>query len=61
MLDSVLIARQKYLRPGGLMVPNQCSILLAAIQDEELLKESVDFWDDIYGETRRILEVSLQG
>merc|ERR1711939_1298806 len=49
MLDSVLVAREKYLRLGGLMVPNQCSILLAAVQDDALIADKVDFWDDIYG------------
>lgn len=49
MLDSVLVARDLYLRPGGLLVPSQCSILLAGIQDAEYLSESIDFWDDVYG------------
>ena len=49
MLDSVLVARDLYLKPGGLLVPSQCSILIAGIQDEEYLRESVSFWDDIYG------------
>jgi protein arginine N-methyltransferase 3 len=49
MLDSVLVARDLYLKPGGLLVPSQCSILIAGIQDDEYLKDSINFWDDVYG------------
>lgn len=49
MLDSVLVARDLYLRPGGLLVPSQCSILLAAVQDDTYLSESINYWDDVYG------------
>lgn len=49
MLDSVLRARDRFLKPDGLMVPSQCSILLAAVQDHDFVKSSVDYWDSVYG------------
>jgi protein arginine N-methyltransferase 3 len=33
MLDSVIHARNKYLAPDGLMLPNSCSISMMAIGD----------------------------
>ena len=35
MLDSVLWARDKYLVAGGKMLPDKCSIYLAALEDGE--------------------------
>jgi len=49
MLDSVLIARDRFLRPGGVMAPSQCKIMLALCDASEILKERKDFWHDIYG------------
>lgn len=49
MLDSVLYARDRFLKPGGLMVPSQCSILFAAISDPTFISSSLAFWDDVYG------------
>jgi len=49
MLDSVLVARDRFLRPGGLIVPSQCSILLSAVSCPSFLSSEVTFWDDVYG------------
>ena len=35
MLDSVIAARDKYLSPGGLILPNDCFMHLFAISDED--------------------------
>jgi protein arginine N-methyltransferase 1 len=34
MLDSVIYARDKWLRPGGIMMPNRAKMYIAAIDDE---------------------------
>lgn len=34
MLDSVIYARDKYLAPGGLLLPNRCSIRLFGVSDQ---------------------------
>merc|ERR1712112_366336 len=49
MLDSVLAARDKYLAPGGTVLPNRCSIHLAAVSDPERYDGLVGFWTDVYG------------
>ncbi|GAA5986806.1 hypothetical protein JCM5350_005245 [Sporobolomyces pararoseus] len=49
MLDSVLLARDKYLAPGGLMVPSQTSILLSAYAGQPWINDRVKYWDNVYG------------
>ena len=49
MLDTVLWARDKYLAPNGKMLPDKCSVYVAAIQDEEYKKKRFGFWQDVYG------------
>ncbi|GAA5917764.1 hypothetical protein JCM8208_004848 [Rhodotorula glutinis] len=49
MLDSVLYARDRYLNPGGLMFPDEATLYLAAIEDQEYKEEKIGFWDDVYG------------
>ncbi|KAJ7505877.1 S-adenosyl-L-methionine-dependent methyltransferase [Mycena galericulata] len=49
MLDSVLRARDRFLRPGGVMAPSQCKMMLALCDASEVSKERVDFWSDVYG------------
>ncbi|OLL23621.1 Ribosomal protein arginine N-methyltransferase rmt3 [Neolecta irregularis DAH-3] len=49
MLDSVLYARDQYLVPDGLMIPSECRLLMAAVYDEELINDKVNFWNNVYG------------
>ncbi|KAG8808856.1 Protein arginine N-methyltransferase 1 [Serendipita sp. 401] len=49
MLDTVLLARDKYLAPGGKMFPDKASIYIAAIEDQEYKEEKINFWDNVYG------------
>jgi len=49
MLDSVIAARDKYMAPGGSMIPNRTTISLVAIEDEKRYGQLLDFWDDVYG------------
>jgi type I protein arginine methyltransferase len=35
MLPTVLKARDTWLRPGGLILPDRCTMLVAGIEDEE--------------------------
>jgi hypothetical protein len=35
MLPTVLQARDKWLKPGGLILPDRCKVLVAGIEDEE--------------------------
>ncbi|TDL19665.1 protein arginine N-methyltransferase [Rickenella mellea] len=49
MLDSVLHARDRFLRPGGVMIPTQCRMMLGLCQASEIYKERIEFWSDVYG------------
>jgi hypothetical protein len=42
MLDTVLLARDKYLKPDGLLFPDQASIYIAAIEDEDYKAEKIE-------------------
>jgi hypothetical protein len=44
MLPSVLLARDKWLAPGGLVMPNRATMQMRASSHSE-----VTFWDDVYG------------
>ncbi|KAJ3498524.1 hypothetical protein NLG97_g1053 [Lecanicillium saksenae] len=49
MLPSVLYARDKYLRPNGLLVPSSATIWMAPVHDSEYVADTVSFWRDVYG------------
>ena len=56
MLDSVIYARDKWMAPTGVCMPNKCPMIIAGIQDDRL-----DFWDDVYGfSMKRIKDKILQ-
>lgn len=44
MLDSVIHARDKYLKTGGLLLPNRCTINLVGYGDEVRHSEYIEFW-----------------
>lgn len=49
MLPSVLHARDKWLKPGGLMFPNKASLWLCGCDDADLRAEKLDFWQNVCG------------
>ncbi|KAI8973266.1 S-adenosyl-L-methionine-dependent methyltransferase [Mycotypha africana] len=49
MLDTVLVARDKYLAPGGLIFPDKATMCIAAIEDGDYKEEKIGFWDNVYG------------
>ncbi|KAL0072711.1 Nuclear SAM-dependent mono-and asymmetric methyltransferase [Marasmius tenuissimus] len=49
MLDTVLLARDKYLKPDGLLFPDNATIYIAAIEDQDYKDEKINFWDNVYG------------
>ena len=49
MLDSVLVARDRLLKPDGLLVPSETRIMLALCSASDIHKERVEFWQDVYG------------
>jgi len=49
MLDTVIFARDRYLKPGGLLLPNRVTLNLAAIEDSQYRIRKFQFWDNVYG------------
>ncbi|KAK5692370.1 Nuclear SAM-dependent mono-and asymmetric methyltransferase [Elasticomyces elasticus] len=51
MLDTVLWARDRYLRKdgNGLIFPDKATIFMAGIEDGEYKDEKIGFWDNVYG------------
>jgi len=49
MLDSVIWARDKYLKPDGLMVPSHMNMWVAPIADPDFIADHIAFWRDVYG------------
>ena len=42
MLDTVLVARYQYLKPGGLLFPDEATIYIAAIEDMDYKEEKIN-------------------
>jgi len=53
MLDTVLYARDKWLRPGGLLLPDRCTLSLVAIEDAEYRRGAPQPYPNWRGGTRR--------
>lgn len=49
MLDSVIWARDRYLAPGGLMVPSHATLRIAPFADPDFVDSHVSFWRNVYG------------
>jgi len=48
MLDTVLLARDKYLKPGGLIFPDTARLLFAAIEDQDYKEEKINCMSTLY-------------
>jgi type I protein arginine methyltransferase len=59
MLPSVLYARDRYLQPDGLLVPDVCNMWIAPVADEEYIMDTVGFWRDVYGFDMRAMQSGL--
>lgn len=49
MLDSVLWARDRYLKAEGLMVPSHCTLRIAPLTDTEYIEDHIHHWKNVYG------------
>ena len=48
MLDTVLFARDKWLKKDGYMLPDHATITLAGIEDTDYKASKVNFWENVY-------------
>ncbi|GAB2215344.1 hypothetical protein Droror1_Dr00019727 [Drosera rotundifolia] len=49
MLGSVVTARDRWLKPGGLILPSHATLLMAPITHPDRYSQSIDFWNEVYG------------
>jgi type I protein arginine methyltransferase len=56
MLDSVICARDRFLRPGGVMAPSQCRMMFGLCEASAIYKERVEYWSDVYGEQGHLFD-----
>jgi protein arginine N-methyltransferase 1 len=49
MLPAVIIARDRFMRPGGTMFPSRAKLFMVGIEDHEYRGQKIGFWDDVYG------------
>ncbi|XP_058724182.1 probable protein arginine N-methyltransferase 6 [Vicia villosa] len=49
MLGSVITARDRWLKPGGLILPSSASLYMAPVTHTDRYSDSVDFWRNVYG------------
>ena len=49
MLPSVVDARDRFLAPGGLVLPNEAAVKVALLSDRDRWDGAVTFWEDVYG------------
>merc|ERR1712086_388867 len=49
MLDSVLVARDRWLADDGVLLPDRATLYLCAIEDADYKAEKIGFWKDVYG------------
>ncbi|KAF8993501.1 protein arginine N-methyltransferase [Cyathus striatus] len=59
MLDSVLKARDRFLKPGGVMAPSQCKMMFALCDATEIYKDRIGFWNDVYGFDMSVMTETL--
>ncbi|KAM9994683.1 hypothetical protein ACTFIZ_007828 [Dictyostelium cf. discoideum] len=61
MLDTVLYARDKYLVPGGVILPDKASLYITAIEDQDYKEEKINYWNNVYGfDMSCIREIALK-
>ena len=50
MLETVLMARDRWLRPGGMVLPDKYEMVMAGVDDRSnLALQKKLWWSDVYG------------
>uniref|UniRef100_A0A803MNR1 Uncharacterized protein n=1 Tax=Chenopodium quinoa TaxID=63459 RepID=A0A803MNR1_CHEQI len=49
MLGSVITARDRWLKPGGLILPSHATLYMAPVTNPDRYSQSIDFWRNVYG------------
>ena len=49
MLDTVLYARDRFLAPSGVILPDSCSLYMTLLEDSEYRHNKLEYWQHVYG------------
>uniref|UniRef100_UPI00358FC59E protein arginine N-methyltransferase 1-like n=1 Tax=Myxine glutinosa TaxID=7769 RepID=UPI00358FC59E len=49
MLNTVIFARDKWLKPGGLIFPDRATLYITAIEDRQYKDYKIHWWENVYG------------
>lgn len=49
MLDTIIYARDHHLAPGGVLLPNRCTLSIVGSGDTRRYVELIDYWSNVYG------------
>lgn len=49
MLETILHARDKWLKPDGMLFPDRASLFVCAIEDRQYKDDKINWWDEVYG------------
>ncbi|XP_065191424.1 protein arginine N-methyltransferase 1-like [Sycon ciliatum] len=61
MLDTVLVARDKWLKPDGLIFPDHASLRICGIEDQSYKEQKINWWERVYGFNMSVLrDVALR-
>ena len=59
MLPSVLYARDKYLKPDGILAPSSATIWMAPVADPEYVADHITYWRDVYGFDMKAMQAGI--
>jgi len=49
MLNTVIYARDHFMKPGGILLPDKANMYIAGIEDAEYKQTKIEFWNNVYG------------
>jgi len=49
MLKTVLIARDRWLKPGGILLPDKAVMYVCGIEDGKYKENKIHWWESVYG------------
>ena len=49
MLNTVLFARDRWLAPDGVLMPDRARLYVTAIEDRQYKDDKINWWDNVYG------------
>jgi protein arginine N-methyltransferase 3 len=59
MFDSVIYARDRYLKEDGLMVPSHMNMWIAPAADPDYVSDHISFWRDVYGFDMKAMQAGI--